>query len=302
MIDVVVIGGGPAGMSATLVAGRGKKQVILIDEEKPRNAVTHESHAFLTRDGIKPEVFREKGRRDLLKYPTISIKKSKVLLIEKTLEDSFEITTESGEIINTKSVVIATGVTETLPNVKGIENYYGRSIFSCPFCDGWEMKDRPLILIAESVQALHVIKLLKNWTDDLIVATNGNRVFDADQKRLLVANNVCLLEERIVELNGTDGKIQSIVFESGEEINRSGGFCTTVLDNKLPFIAKLGIEVNEAGFVIADVMGHTNIKGIYAAREITGPSQLIVSASQGHMVGAGIIADSCEEAFQDIYK
>ena len=130
MIDVVVIGGGPAGMSAALVAGRGKKQVILIDEEKPRNAVTHETHAFLTRDGTKPEVFREKGRRDLLKYPTISIKNSKVLSIEKKAEDTFEITTESGDIINAKNIVLATGVTETLPNVKGIENYYGSSIFS----------------------------------------------------------------------------------------------------------------------------------------------------------------------------
>ena len=300
MIDVVVIGGGPAGMSAALVAGRGRKQVLLIDEENPRNAVTHESHAFLTRDGIKPEVFREKGRRDLLKYPTISIKKSKILSIEKALEDSFELTAESGEVINAKSVVLATGVTETLPNVKGIENYYGSSIFSCPFCDGWEMKDRPLVLIAESVQALHVIKLLKNWTDDLIVATNGNGIFDADQKRLLEANNIRLIEERIVELKGIDGELQSIVFENGEDIKRSGGFCTTVLDNKLPFIEQLGIEVNEAGFIITDAMGHTNIKGIYAAGEITGPSQLIVSASQGHMVGIGIIADSSEESFQNI--
>ncbi|MGB7365394.1 NAD(P)/FAD-dependent oxidoreductase [Carnobacterium jeotgali] len=300
MIDVVVIGGGPAGMSAALVAGRGRKQVLLIDEEKPRNAVTHESHAFLTRDGIKPEVFREKGRRDLLKYPTISIKKSKILSIEKALEDSFELTAESGEVINAKSVVLATGLTETLPNVKGIENYYGSSIFSCPFCDGWEMKDRPLVLIAESVQALHVIKLLKNWTDDLIVATNGNGIFDADQKRLLEANNIRLIEERIVELKGIDGELQSIVFENGEDIKRSGGFCTTVLDNKLPFIEQLGIEVNEAGFIITDAMGHTNIKGIYAAGEITGPSQLIVSASQGHMVGIGIIADSSEESFQNI--
>ncbi|WP_407389460.1 NAD(P)/FAD-dependent oxidoreductase [Carnobacterium jeotgali] len=302
MIDVVVIGGGPAGMSAALVAGRGKKQVILIDEEKPRNAVTHETHAFLTRDGTKPEVFREKGRRDLLKYPTISIKNSKVLSIEKKVEDTFEITTESGDIINTKNIVLATGVTETLPNVKGIENYYGSSIFSCPFCDGWEMKDRPLILIAESVQALHVLKLLKNWTDDLIVTTNGNKIFDTDQKKMLEINNIRLIEERIIELKGIDGELQSIFFESGEKINRSGGFCTTVLDNRLPFIAQLGIEVNEAGFVIADVMGHTNIKGIYAAGEITGPSQLIVSASQGHMAGAGIIADSCEEAFQSIQK
>ncbi|MBM6613820.1 NAD(P)/FAD-dependent oxidoreductase [Desemzia sp. RIT804] len=300
MIDVVIIGGGPAGMSAALVGGRGRKQVLLIDEEKPRNAVTHETHGFLTRDGIKPEVFREKGRRDLLKYPTISIKRGKILSIEKTMEDSFELTTQSRETIHTKNIVLATGVKETLPDVKGIENYYGNSIFSCPFCDGWEMKDRPLVLIAESIQALHVAKLLKNWTDDLIVATNGNTVFDADQKKFLKINNIRLIEERIIELKGAEGELQGVVFESGEEIKRSGGFCTTVLDNKLPFIEQLGLEVNEAGFVITDIMGHTNIKGIYAAGEITGLSQLIVSASQGHMAGAGIIVDSCEAAFQGI--
>lgn len=163
MIDVVIIGGGPAGMGAALVTARGKKQVLLIDEEKPRNAVTNESHAFLTRDGIKPEDFREKGRRDLLRYPTISIKKGKIISIEKSLEGSFKLTIESEEKISTKNIVLATGVKETLPDIKGIENYYGSSIFSCPFCDGWEMKDKPLILLTESVQAMHITKLLKNF-------------------------------------------------------------------------------------------------------------------------------------------
>ncbi len=209
-------------------------------------------------------------------------------------------TTDSGETIQTKNIVLATGVKETLPDVKGIEQYYGNSIFSCPFCDGWEMKDRPLVLIAESIQALHVAKLLKNWTDDLIVATNGNSVFTAEQKKVLEINNIRLIEESIVELKGKGGELQSIVFESGEENKRSGGFCTTVLDTNFPFVEQLGIEINEAGFIVTDMMGHTNIKGIYAAGEITGPSQLIVSASQGHMAGAGIIADSCEEAFQEI--
>lgn len=302
MIDVIVIGGGPAGMSAALVVGRGKKQVLLIDEEKPRNAATHASHAFLTQDGIEPEVFRDKGRRDLLKYPTISIKTDKVLSIEKTVEGSFKVTIESGEILHTKNIVLATGVKETLPDVKRIENYYGTSIFSCPFCDGWEMKDKSLILITESIVGLHVAELLKNWTDDLIVATNGNEVFDADQKRLLEINNIRLIEERIIELDGIEGELQGIVFENGEKIKRSGGFCTTVLDNKLSCIDQLDLEVDEAGYIMTDAMGHTNIKGIYAAGEITGPepSQLIISASQGHLAGIGIITESCEEAFEGI--
>lgn len=299
MIDVVVIGGGPAGMSTALVVGRGKKNVVLIDENKPRNAVTKESHAFLTRDNIEPAVFKEKGRRDLLRYPTISIKDGRVLTIEKNEQELFELTTENREVFQAKNVVITTGLKETLPAVSGIENYYGTSLFSCPFCDGWEMKDKPLILIAESAQALHVTKLLNNWTDDLIVTTNGNSVFDANQKKALELNHIRLIEEEITELKGNNGELQSIVFKNGKKIERSGGFCTSVLDYTLPFIEQLGIEVNEAGYIITDMMGHTNVKGIYAAGEITGPSQLIVSASQGHMTGIGIIADSCEEAFQN---
>ncbi|MGO4928683.1 NAD(P)/FAD-dependent oxidoreductase [Fundicoccus sp. Sow4_F4] len=297
MFDVVIIGGGPAGMSAALVAGRGKQNVLLIDEEKPRNAVTKESHAFLTRDGIKPEEFREKGRQDLLKYPSISIKNDRVRAIVKLTDDSFELTTQSGVNIHTKNIVLATGLKETLPDVKSIEHYYGTSIFSCPFCDGWEMKEHSLILIIESIQAFHLTKLLKNWTDDLVIATNGNYFLNSEQKENLALNNIRLIEDKIVELKGDQGQLQSVTFETGEELVRTGGFCATVLDNTLPFIEQLGIEVNDFGYITTDMMGHTSIPGIYAAGEITGPSQLIVSASQGHMAGIGIIADSSEAHF-----
>lgn len=297
MLDVVIIGGGPAGMSAALVAGRGKLNVLLIDEEKPRNAVTKESHAFLTRDGIKPEDFREKGRQDLLKYPSISVENEPVTSIVRLSDGSFEMITHSGVTIHSKNIVLATGLRETLPDVKNITNYYGTSIFSCPFCDGWEMKDRSLILIVESIQAIHLTRLLKNWTNDLVVATNGKLFLDKEQKELLKLNNIRLIEEKIIELKGDNGELQSIEFESGEKLERSGGFCATVLDNTLPFIEQLGIEVNDSGYISTDMMGHTNISGVYAAGEITGPSQLIVSASQGHMAGIGIIADTSEAHF-----
>lgn len=297
MLDVVIIGGGPAGMSAALVAGRGKLNVLLIDEEKPRNAVTKESHAFLTRDGITPADFREKGRQDLLKYPSISIKNDRVISIVKLADDSFEMNTNSGGVVHTKNIVLATGLKETLPDVKDISNYYGTSIFSCPFCDGWEMKDRSLILILETNQAFHMTHLIKNWTNDLVVATNGQLFLDEEQKERLTLNNIRFIEEKIVELEGANGELQSVNFESGEKLERSGGFCATVLDNTLPFIEQLGIEITDFGFISTDMMGHTNIPGIYAAGEITGPSQLIVSASQGHMAGIGIIADTSQANF-----
>lgn len=298
MLDVVIIGGGPAGMSAALVAGRGKQRVLLLDEEKPRNAVTKASHAFLTRDGITPADFREKGRRDLLNYPNISIENDRVISIDRLSDDTFELTTQSGATLQSKRIVLATGLKETLPEVKAIEDYYGTSIFSCPFCDGWEMKDRSLILILESAQAFHMISLINNWTDDLVLATNGHYFLDSEQKETLKLNNIRVFEEKISALEGTNGQLGRVTFENGETLIRTGGFCATNLDNKLPFVEQLGIAVNDFGYITTDMMGHTNIPGIYAAGEITGPSQLIVSASQGHMVGIGIIADSSDAQFR----
>lgn len=300
MIDVLVIGGGPAGMGAALVAGRGRMEVVLIDDEKPRNAVTQESHAFLTRDGITPEDFRLAGRSDLLKYPNISVKPGRVKSIERKEDETFEVTTDAGEFIRTKNIVLATGLSETLPKVEDIEKYYGRSLFSCPFCDGWEMKEQPLVLIAETSQALHVVQLLTNWTDDLVVATNGLVVFDSEQKALLERNNIRLIEDTIRELKGSDGQLESVHFEGGEILERTGSFITTELKHPMPFIEQLDLEVSEAGFVVTNMMGQTNIPGIYAAGEITGPSQLIVSASQGHMAGIGIIAQASQANFNRI--
>lgn len=299
MIDVAVVGGGPAGMAAALVAGRGKKEVVLFDEEMPRNRVTHEAHAYLTRDGISPAAFREAGRKDLEKYPTIFIEKERIASIEKTEEGTFELVKQSGETLRTKRVILATGLKESLPEVPGIHSYYGQSVFSCPFCDGWEMRDRPLVVFLQTNQAFHLVKLLKNWSNEITVATNGAHVLDEEQKALLKRNGVGLREEPVKEIKGRDGQIESVVFESGEEVVVSGGFCEINLEDATPFVSQLGIELNDRGFVETDQLGRTNVAGVFAAGESTGPSQLIVSASQGHMAGAGIVFEEAEEGFKD---
>lgn len=297
MIDVVIIGGGPAGMSAALAAGRGRMNIVLIDEEKPRNAVTKESHGFLTRDGISPDLFREKGREDLLEYPTISVVNDRVTLIEKDKNDFFRLTTESGSELIASNVILANGLKETLPEVNKIEQFYGRSIFSCPFCDGWELKDKRLILIIDNEKALHIIKLVKNWSEKLIVATNGKTVLSEEEKEQLARNNIQLVEEEIVELIGKDGMIKSVQFKGKHEISVDGGFCTTHLKDETPLVKQLGLELSENGFVKADMMGKTSVPGVYAIGEITGPSQLIVSASQGHLAGIGLVALKADKSF-----
>ncbi len=300
-LDVVVIGGGPAGMSTALAAGRGKLKVTLIDEEKPRNAVTREAHGFITRDGIEPHNFREKGREDLLKYPNVSIESGRVEAITKLTDGSFNIITERKVNLHTKNVVLATGLKESLPDVQGIGAYYGKSVFSCPFCDGWEMKDQPLFLLIESSEVMHMIQLVNNWTDDLIILTNGHQFIDEDYKKTLEAYHINLIEDKIVAFNGDNGQLQSISFANDESVQRSGGFCATKLNNTLPFIENLQIDVNDLGYIETDMMGHTNVPRVYATGEIAnGPSQLIISASQGHMTGMGIIVDTATYTYPDL--
>ncbi|WP_208559935.1 NAD(P)/FAD-dependent oxidoreductase [Marinilactibacillus kalidii] len=300
MIDVVIIGGGPAGMAAALVAGRGKKEVVLIDEEKPRNKVTKASHAFLTRDGVTPEQFREKGRRDLARYTGITTMNDKVVSVKQEDDYTFEVETLGAKKIYARKVVITTGFKETLPTIEGIENYYGQSLFSCPFCDGWEMKDESLVFIIDTKEGTHIPALLKNWADDLVVVTDGKKIFTDEQKKELMINGIKLIEKGIAKLEGEKGQLKQVIFEDGEKLNRTGGFCTPTIDQTFPLIQQLGIETGDNGFVKTDGMGRTNVAGIYAAGEITGPSQLIVSASQGHMVGVGMIFDDSAANFRNV--
>lgn len=299
MIDVAVIGGGPAGMAAALVAGRGKKQVVLFDEEMPRNRVTHESHAYLTRDGVTPAQFRAAGRKDLEKYPTITVKKKRVTSVEKVQSGYFSLKIDAHKTVEAKRVILTTGLRETLPTIPGIHDFYGKSVYSCPFCDGWEMKDRSLIVFLQTDHDFQLVKLLKDWSNNLTVATNGSKLFDAEQKALLEKNGICLKEDAIQELRGVEGQLESVVFDDGEEIAFTGGFCETALENSTPFVSQLGVKLNDRGFVETDNLGRTNVDGIYAAGEITRPSQLIISASKGHMAAVGLISEEAEEGFKD---
>jgi thioredoxin reductase len=146
VMDCVIIGGGPAGLNAALVLGRARRTVILFDNNAPRNAVTAESHGFITRDGISPVEFRKIAHQDIAKYPSVQLRNVKIVEVSKRGE-VFELLTEQGDTVQAKKIILATGLKEILPSVPKLLNYYGKSLFSCPYCDGWELRDRPLMLL-----------------------------------------------------------------------------------------------------------------------------------------------------------
>lgn len=296
MYDVAIVGGGPAGMNAALVLGRGLKTVILFDEENPRNKVTNESHGWIGLDGISPIAFRKKGRKDLDKYTSVNIRNTRILKI-KVKETSFVLTDSDGKITEAKKIILATGIKETLPTIPKIEDYYGKSLFSCPFCDGYELKDERVVLITENEHAMHLIQLVYNWNKQLIVCTNGSNALSEEDKHILSTKHIPLVEETIEGLIGANGRLEAVAFENGKQIQRTAGFITTEIKESNPFVDQLQLKRNEYGFIETDVFGRTSQKGIYAAGDITSPSNLLGSAEQGSKAGVGIIFDFVSEEF-----
>jgi len=297
MLDCVIVGGGPSGLNAALVLARANKKVILFDDDSPRNAVTHASHGFITRDGIKPSDFKRAAIEDLTKYPNLTIQKERVAEIKKDYR-CFSIHVNN-YVIKSRKVILATGLKDEFPDVDGVHKFYGTSLFSCPFCDGWELKDLPLVLISESPGAFHKAKLIFNWSRNLVVCTNGKKVFSMEQKEALLKNKIDVMEDKIVTLEGDEGQLKSIRFINGKGIERRGGFVTVHLRQASSLPNSLGCTQGENGGIETDNFGRTNIDGVYACGDLTKstPSQVIVAAGEGTKAAMGVINDLVKEDF-----
>ena len=297
VIDCAIIGGGPAGLSAALVLGRARRTALVFDDNQPRNAVTQETHGFLTRDGVKPGEFRRLAHQDIKKYPSVEFRHARITAVSNH-EDVFELVADNGAVVQARTIILATGLKETLPTIDSIHDYYGKSLFSCPYCDGWELKDKPLVVIAgEGQNAFHMAKVVWNWSRDILVCTNGLALLTEEQKETLQKKEILIVEDRITALVGKNGMLERVVFATREESARQGGFVVPQWHQASGFGAQLGCDTNAMGGIVTDRLGRTSVKGIYAAGEVTFLSQLIISAAEGSMAAAGVNFDLTEREF-----
>jgi thioredoxin reductase len=300
MYDCTIIGGGPAGLNAALVLGRARRSVALFDNNQPRNAVTHASHGFLTRDGVKPAEFRRIALEEVLRYPSVSYHPVKVTDIHK-LADGFQVMAENGASIRSRKLLIATGLRETLPSIPGLAEMYGKSLFHCPYCDGWELRDRPLIVLSEHPRVFHMAKLLYNWSHDLVICTNGSSVLTEEQKQVLASRKIIVTEQKVAAFHGSEGQLRQVEFTDGSRMERTGGFVTPQWLPHAAFREGLGYEVTESGGILTDESGKSSVPGLFAAGEAASgsPSQLIVSAAAGSTAAVSINTELMEEEFAD---
>ncbi|MCM3340722.1 NAD(P)/FAD-dependent oxidoreductase [Paenibacillus sp. MER TA 81-3] len=297
--DCAIIGGGPAGLNAALVLGRARRSVALIDSNRPRNAVTHESHGFITRDSVTPAEFRRIAYEEVRRYPTVDHLQTEVVSVDKT-ESGFEALDSTGLRIQARKLILATGVKEIFPEIEGFYPLYGKSLFNCPYCDGWELRDQPLVVVSESPSVFHTAKLLLNWSKDLIVCTNGKASLPDEKKEWLQSKGILVMEHSVAAFIGQNGRLKHVRFADGTQVPRTGGFVIPQFAQSAPFGECLGCERTELGGIWTDKLGRTSIPGLYSAGDASYfmPSQVVFAAASGSRTAMGVNMDLTEEDFK----
>jgi thioredoxin reductase len=296
LLDVIIVGGGPAGLSAALVLGRCRRHTIVFDAGHPRNEASHALHGYLTRDGISPAEFLRIGREQLAPYDTIEVRPAKVIGVERR-DRRFRATIEGGEAFSSRMLLLATGLVDELPRIEGFRQFYGVSAHSCPYCDGWEHRDQPLAVLGCSKDAAELALELLLWSKDVILCTNGAPECGQDVLEPMERNGVRIVHTPIKRLEGIGDRLERIRFEDGTEMARTAVFFSPGQHQRSALAEQLGCEFCEAdGCIQCGENAATNVPGVYAAGNATRGVQLVIAAAAEGMQAAFAINTALLEA------
>jgi thioredoxin reductase len=296
MYDVIIVGAGPAGLSAALMLGRCRRRVLVCDTGRPRNAASRAMHGYLTRDGISPEEFLRIGREQLRQYDTVSVSDAEVVGAEYRPDGRFHVAIAGGRELLSRKLLIATGVVDNLPDIDGFRELYGRSVFHCPYCDGWEVRDRPLAVYGRGARGLGLSLELLGWSRDVLLCTDGPSEIDAEGRARLARHGIAVREDRIERLDGRDGRLERIVLRGGSAVAREALFFTTGQTQQSRLALHLGCEFNEKGTVRTGKYEATHLPGLYVAGDASRAVQwIVVAAAEGAEAAFAINTDLLRE-------
>ncbi|MGE4427901.1 MAG: NAD(P)/FAD-dependent oxidoreductase [Solirubrobacteraceae bacterium] len=294
--ECVVVGGGAAGLSAGLVLGRARRRALIVDAGSPSNLPAHGIGGLLGHDGRPPADLYARGRDELAAYPTVEVRQGEVVAGEAT-DDGFTLRLADGGHLATRRVLLATGMDYRRPDLPGLAELWGTTVFHCPFCHGWEVRDRPLAVLDPGPTGVHRAQLLRGWSDDVVLLTDGPATLeDADRARLRTAG-VTIDERPVTGLVSNDGALSAIEFAEGPPAAREGLLVAATLHQRSPLASTLGVTTAPPSPVVADGvavdgMHRTNVPGVFAAGDLGSAMPQIASAiSAGSMAAAAVVGD-----------
>jgi len=295
MYDVIIIGAGPAGLSAALVLGRCRRSVLVCDSGQQRNAASHGLHGFITRDGIEPKEFLRIAREQLSQYETVELQDATVVTGRRE-DDRFILTTAGGSSIACRKLLLATGVVDELPRMEGLDQFYGTSIFHCPYCDGWEMRDQAIAIYGRGENGSGLALEMTLWSRDLVLCTDGPSELTDEHRKKLAQYQISIREERMVRLEGKDGVLERIVFDSGEPLARRGMFFSTGWKQRSDLAESFGCQLTKEGCIDTGEYEATSVSGVYVAGDASRMVQfVIVAAAEGAQAAVAINKELMKE-------
>jgi thioredoxin reductase len=285
--DVVIVGAGPAGLSAALILGRCRRRVLLCDRGTPRSWASKAMHGFISRDGIAPADFARAAHEELARYATVVFWPVEVTKAASS-PSGFSVIAGS-TTVHGRKVLIATGLQDSLPEIEGLQALFGTSVFQCPYCDGWEFGGRPIAAYGKRRRGLEMARALTAWSQDIVLCTDGHSGLLPQEREEASRNGIRVFEEPILRLDHRDGQLQHIVFKGGSSVARDALFFDTASKQQSDLCVQLGCRFNRHGGVVCGKYEATSAPGVYVAGNIIRNVQLsIVAAAEGANAAFGI--------------
>nr|WP_198950508.1 NAD(P)/FAD-dependent oxidoreductase [Kineosporia sp. A_224] len=300
LLDVVVVGGGAAGLSAALVLARARRRVAVVDAGQPRNAPAAHMHGFLGSDGLPPSDLLARGRREVTGYGGHLVHGRATDLRRAPADGTdavavFAVALADRTALHARRVLVTTGLRDDLPDIPGVRGRWGRDLLHCPYCHGYEVRDRPVGVLGGTTDALTHAHVVRQWSDDVVYFTNG-QTLTADQRQQLVARAVGIVDDPVTRLVVDDDRLTGVELATGQVVPRTAVFVRPRLVPHDELLTGLGCATQPGGWVATDATGRTSIPGVWAAGNAVNPrAQVITAAGEGSEAAIAINNDLVDE-------
>ncbi|MEL6304318.1 MAG: NAD(P)/FAD-dependent oxidoreductase [Bacteroidota bacterium] len=295
--DVIIIGGSYSGLSAAMALGRALRNVLVIDSGKPCNRQTPHSHNFITQDGRKPGEISAVAKAQVAQYPTVQFHHG-VAITAKKEGEAFVLTTQQNKSFRAKKLILAMGIKDIMPDIAGFKECWGISVIHCPYCHGYEVKHQKTGILANGDMAFHYAQLIRNWTKDLTVFTNGKATFTQEQAQKLAKHNISIIEKEVTAVKHHKGKLEELVFRDGSTFSIKAVYARPEFEHHSDIPEQLGCEVNEQGLIKVDAFQKTSIDGVFSCGDMASPFRAVSHAvASGTTAGAVLNNEMTQDEF-----
>jgi thioredoxin reductase len=294
--DILIVGGGAAGLNAALVLGRARRDVVVVDAGRQSNLPAHAIGGLIAQEGTAPAALYAAARAQLEGYPSVQLRQGEVASVELAEDGTLHATLADGDELRARRVLLTTGMEYAVPELPGIAERWGDTVFHCPFCHGWEVRDRALAVLGDGEPVVHAALLLRGWSDDVVLAGSG---FDAADRARFDAAGIALEERPVVAVRDPGA---TLVLADGSELVRDAVLVRAPLRQRSPLAADLGVELSPSGTIVVDRFGRTSVPGVFAAGDVAGTPQMVAAAlgagaQTGAFVHTSLLADEHDLPF-----